>query len=110
MSQPTPFDSVIEQLRPIRETGFGSITLLIQKAGTGKQGHQERLWKAVLETLRVTATRVLAAFPNSRIDNPDELISGVYEQLQVRIGNEEILDRHHFFATACTHFRWAMLD
>jgi hypothetical protein len=110
MSQPTPFDSVIEQLRPIRETGFGSITLLIQKAGTGKQGHQERLWKAVLETLRVTATRVLAAFPNSRIDNPDELISGVYERLQVRIGNEEILDRHHFFATACTHFRWAMLD
>jgi DNA-directed RNA polymerase specialized sigma24 family protein len=26
------------------------------------------------------------------------------------MGNEEISDRHHFFATACTHFRWAMLD
>ncbi len=110
MSQPTPFDSVIDQLRPARETGYGSITLLIQSAGTGDPDHQEQLWKAVLVTLRETAARVLAAFPNSRIENPDELISGVYEQLQVRMGNDEIIDRHHFFATACTHFRWAMLD
>jgi hypothetical protein len=110
MSQPTPFDSVIDQLRPARETGCGSITLLIQNAGTGEPGHQEQLWRAVLVTLRETAVRVLATFPNSSIENPDELISGVYEQLQVRMGNHEIKDRHHFFATACTHFRWAMLD
>ena len=110
MSYPTPFDSVIDQLRPIRDAGYGSITLLIQNAGSGEVGHQEQLWKAVLITLRETAVRVLATFPNSSIDNPDELIGGVYEQLQVRMGNDEIADRHHFFATACTHFRWAMLD
>jgi hypothetical protein len=110
MSQPTPFDSVIDQLRPARAAGWGSITLLIQNAGTGEPDHQEQLWKAVLVTLRETAVRVLASFPNSSIENPDELISGIYEQLQVRIGNDEIVDRHHFFATACTHFRWAMLD
>ncbi|MBT4693416.1 MAG: hypothetical protein HOA14_10875 [Planctomycetaceae bacterium] len=110
MTQPTPFDSVIEQLRPVRETGYGSITLLIQNAGSGDREHQELLWKTVLVTLRVTAARVLATFPNSSIENPDELISGVYEKLQVRMGNDEILDRHHFFATACTHFRWIMLD
>jgi len=106
----TPFDSVIDQLRPARETGYGSITLLIQSAGSGESDHQEQLWKAVLGTLRETAARVLATFPDSTIDNPDELISGVYEQLQVRMGNDEITDRHHFFATACMHFRWAMLD
>ena len=110
MPQPNPFDSVIDQLRPVRETGCGSITLLIQNAGSGDPDHQEQLWKAVLITLRETAVRVLATFPNSSIENPDELISGVYEKLQVRMGNDEITDRHHFFATACTHFRWAMLD
>ena len=110
MSQPTPFDSVIAQLHPERETGWGSITLLIQNAGTGESEHKEELWTAVLLTLRETATRVLATFPNSSIENPDELISGVYEKLQARMGNDEISDRHHFFATACTHFRWAMLD
>lgn len=110
MSNPTPFDSVIDQLRPARKAGYGSITILIQNAGSGEPNHQEQLWTAVLITLRETAVRVLATFPNSTIENPDELISGVYEQLQVRMGNDEITDRHHFFATACTHFRWAMLD
>tara|TARA_B110000116_G_scaffold222756_1_gene201683 strand:- start:491 stop:1096 length:606 start_codon:yes stop_codon:yes gene_type:complete len=110
MSLPTPFDSVIDQFRPERATGWGSITLLIRNAGTGESEHKEELWTAVLVTLRETATRVLATFPNSSIENPDELISGVYEKLQARMGNEEISDRHHFFATACTHFRWAMLD
>ena len=110
MSLPTPFDSVIDQFRPERATGCGSITLLIRNAGTGESEHKEELWTAVLVTLRETATRVLATFPNSSIENPDELISGVYEKLQARMGNEEISDRHHFFATACTHFRWAMLD
>jgi DNA-directed RNA polymerase specialized sigma24 family protein len=110
MSLPTPFDSVIDQFRPERATGWGSITLLIRNAGTGESEHKEELWTAVLVTLRETAARVLATFPNSSIENPDELISGVYEKLQARMGNEEISDRHHFFATACTHFRWAMLD
>jgi DNA-directed RNA polymerase specialized sigma24 family protein len=110
MPLPTPFDSVIDQFRPERATGWGSITLLIRNAGTGESEHKEELWTAVLVTLRETATRVLATFPNSSIENPDELISGVYEKLQARMGNEEISDRHHFFATACTHFRWAMLD
>jgi len=110
MSQSEPFDSVINQLRPARKTGYGSITLLIQNAGSGESIHQEYLWKAVLVTLRETAARVLATFPNSSIEDPDELINGVYEKLQVRMGNDEIADRHHFFATACTHFRWAMLD
>lgn len=110
MSLPTPFDSVIDQFRPERATGWGSITLLIRNAGTGESEHKEELWTVVLVTLRETAARVLATFPNSSIENPDELISGVYEKLQARMGNEEISDRHHFFATACTHFRWAMLD
>ena len=110
MSEPSPFDSVIEQLQPERKKGFGSITLLIQQASSGDPESNDLLFSAVIKQLRETASRVLHALPNPLVTDPDALISNIYERLCIRLVNEQISNRQHFFATACNHFRWILLD
>ena len=103
-------DNTFNSLRPNRETGFGSITMMIQNASTGSPEETEPLFVAVMQQLRESARNMLRKFPRVNQLNEDMLVNDIYASLQKKLIAKTFVNREHLFATACLHFRWLLLD
>ncbi len=102
---------------PIKDTfgleEFSRVTIVLQGLGRGEmlESSDEDLFDAVVDQLTLKARSVLRRFPSiAAKEDPEALVSEFYKKLQAVLSAADLKDRRHFFALACQHFRWMLLD
>ena len=100
--------SSLDSIRP--SSGHGSITMMIRKVENHSPDAQQALFLAVIGQLKQSARAMLRRFPKVREYDEESLVNEIYEALLNKLISKDIQNRKHFFATACNHFRWTLLD
>lgn len=100
--------SSFDSIRP--NSGHGSITMMIKQVEKQSPNAQQELFLAVIDQLKTSAGAILRRFPKVRDYDEESLVNEVYEALLNKLISKDIQNRNHFFATACNHFRWTLLD
>ena len=100
--------SSFDSIRPTG--GHGSITMMIKEVEKQTPDAQQELFLAVIDQLTNSARAMLRRFPKVREYDEHALVNEVYEALLKKLISNDIQNRNHFFATACNHFRWTLLD
>jgi len=84
--------------------------MMIKQVEKQSPNAQQELFLAVIDQLKTSAGAILRRFPKVRDYDEESLVNEVYEALLNKLISKDIQNRNHFFATACNHFRWTLLD
>jgi len=84
--------------------------MMIREVENHSPDAQQALFLAVIGQLKHSARAMLRRFPKVREYDEESLVNEVYEALLNKLISKDIQNRNHFFATACNHFRWTLLD
>ena len=84
--------------------------MMIREVENRSPHAEQALFLAVIGQLKHSARVMLRRFPKVREYDEESLVNEVYEALLNKLISKDIQNRNHFFATACNHFRWTLLD
>ena len=94
---------------PSSESESGSITRLFPRVRAGDQEAESELFQRTCQELIDRADQILRRFPSVQ-DSGEELLSQLYHRLAKSLASVDLANRDHFFAVACRHIRFHLLD